>query len=57
MRAGQEERFSVGNGCFMLLTRKPGAESRLRKKLDQIWPVLERTGVFPDASKDRLVFL
>jgi len=33
-----------------------GAEHRLRKKIDQIWPVLERTGLFPDASRDRLTF-
>ncbi len=33
-----------------------GAEARLRKKIDQIWPVLERTGLFPEASPERLTF-
>ncbi len=33
-----------------------GAEARLRKKIDQIWPVLERTGLFPEASRERLTF-
>lgn len=33
-----------------------GAEGRLRKKIDQIWPVLERTGLFPEASRERLTF-
>ena len=47
--------LSVGMDVYAF-DPEPGAESRLKKKLDQIWPVLERTGVFPDASKDRLVF-
>ena len=47
--------LSVGMDVYAF-DPEQGAESRLRKKIDQIWPVLERTGLFPDASKDRLVF-
>jgi carnitine 3-dehydrogenase len=34
----------------------PGAADRLRAAIDQIWPGLERTGIVPDASRDRLEF-
>jgi carnitine 3-dehydrogenase len=33
-----------------------GAQDRLRDNLAQVWPVLERTGLFPGASVDRLRF-
>ena len=35
---------------------EPGAKSRLQSKIEQIWPVLERTGLFPGASIKRLQF-
>lgn len=34
----------------------PDAETRLRHRLDEIWPTLERLGLHPQASPDRLDF-
>lgn len=34
----------------------PGAEERLRAGVENAWPVLERVGLSPEASKDRLSF-
>lgn len=34
----------------------PGAEERLRAGVDNAWPALERVGIAPDASRDRLRF-
>lgn len=34
----------------------PGAEERLRAHIDQHWPILERMGLAPGASRERLVF-
>ena len=41
-----------------VLAFDPGADAqdRLRDNLAQVWPVLERTGLFPGASVDRLRF-
>ena len=41
-----------------VLAFDPGvdAQDRLRDNLTQVWPVLERTGLFPGASVDRLRF-
>lgn len=34
----------------------PGAEDRLRTAVDRAWPFLERTGLHPNASRERLGF-
>jgi carnitine 3-dehydrogenase len=34
----------------------PGAETRLRHKIEEVWPTLERIGLQPQASPDRLTF-
>ena len=41
-----------------VLAFDPGADAqhRLRDNLAQVWPVLQRTGLFPGASADRLRF-
>ncbi|HEX6923463.1 MAG TPA: 3-hydroxyacyl-CoA dehydrogenase NAD-binding domain-containing protein, partial [Bacillales bacterium] len=33
-----------------------GSEERMRASVDRIWPTLERTGIDPSASRDRLHF-
>ncbi len=34
----------------------PGAEEKLRRKIDQVWPVLERLGLHPAARPENLTF-
>ena len=35
----------------------PGAEDRLRREVDRAWPALERLGLAPGATADRLTFV
>ena len=35
----------------------PDAETRLRKKIESVWPTLTRIGLHPDASPDKLRFV
>lgn len=47
----------LGRGARVIATDPaPGAVDRLRADIDQIWPGLERMGIAPGASRDRLEF-
>jgi 3-hydroxyacyl-CoA dehydrogenase len=47
----------LGRGARVIATDPaPGAADRLRADIDRIWPGLERMGIAPGASRDRLDF-